>query len=198
LLRRLPLLLASSTLAALLCASATTSADVTSWLSVGGGATAQLAQGASTPDYGAAITYSLGVGTSPHNPFVLGVMYRGATYVTLGTDVGWAVRGATGGFARGDWGLALDLGAAWRPWGNGDYGTFPLQAVLTGGSPWGFQLGIGAQAWNIGSGPQAEGLFAVLEIDLLRLTVDRQGPTERWWPNPNPAGGHEKTVGFLF
>jgi hypothetical protein len=171
---------------------------VSSWLALGGGGAIQVAQGASTPDYASAITYSIGVGTTPHAPFVLGIMYRGATYVTLGTDIGIAVRGATGGFARGDWGLALDLGPAWRSWGNGDYGTWPLQAVLTGGSPWGFQLALGAQTYSIGGGPEAEGFFAAIEIDLLRLTVTRQGPTERWWPNPNPAGGHEKTVGFLF
>jgi hypothetical protein len=44
----------------------------------------------------------------------------------------------------------------------------------------------------------SSGYYAALEIDLLRLTVDRRGNTERWWPNPNPAGGVEKKVGFLF
>jgi hypothetical protein len=27
-------------------------------------------------------------------------------------------------------------------------------------------------------------------VDLLRLTVMRQGSSERWWYNPAPAGGH--------
>jgi hypothetical protein len=31
---------------------------------------------------------------------------------------------------------------------------------------------------------------ALIEIDLLRLTVNRQGDTERYWYNPAPAGGH--------
>jgi hypothetical protein len=172
-------------------------ADVTSWLAVGGGATAQLAQGASTRDVAGALTYSVGVGSSPRAPFVLGVLYRGTTYVGLGTDIGAAVRVATGGFARGSWGLALDAGVAWRAWGDGMYGDSPLQGVLTFGSPWGLQLAIAGQAWTLDNGVSAQGVFAALEIDLLRLTLMRQGATERWWPNPNPAGGHEKTVSLL-
>ena len=60
--------------------------------------------------------------------------------------------------------------------------------VLAGG-PWGLQLGIGADFFNIDSGPAARGAVALLEIDLLRLTVMRQGATDRWWENPSPAGG---------
>jgi len=175
-------------------------ADVSSFLAVGGGGSAQLAQGASTPDMASAITYSAGVGTSPLGKLVGAVMYRGATYVTLGTDVGMSLRLATGGFARGEWGFALDAGALYRTWGNGAYGTWPLQAIATIGSPWGFQLGFSSQFWDISGAPGAEGFAVALELDLLRLTVTRQGPSERWWPNPNPAGGHEapKAVGFAF
>jgi hypothetical protein len=172
-------------------------ADVTSWLSIGGGATAQLAQGAATRDVAGTLTYSVGVGSSPLAPFVLGVLYRGTTMFGLGTDVGAAVRLATGGFARGNWGLALDAGVVWRTWGSGTYGDSPIQGVLTFGSPWGLQLAAGAQVWSLDNGVSAQGFFAALEIDLLRLTVMRQGPTERWWPNPNPAGGHEKQVSLL-
>lgn len=173
-------------------------ADVSSFLAVGGGATGQFASGATTPDMASAFTYSVGVGTSPLSSIVAGVMYRGATFVTLGTDVGMALRLATGGYARGDWGVALDAGVAARLWGGGSYGNWPLIGVLTLGSPWGFQLALGTQEWDISGAPSANGFYAALEIDLLRLTVTRQGPTERWWPNPNPAGGHEpKTVGLL-
>jgi len=170
---------------------------VSSWLSIGGGATAQLQQGAATRDYAGAFTYSFGVGSSPLAPFVVGVIYRGTTMVGLGTDLGAALRLATGGFARGNWGLALDAGVLWRTWGSGTYGDSPLQGVLTFGSPWGLQIAAGTQLWTLDNGVSAQGFFAALEVDLLRLTVMRRGPTERWWPNPNPAGGSEKHVSIL-
>jgi hypothetical protein len=174
-------------------------ADVSSFLALGGGASGQVAHGATTPDMAGAFTYSIGVGTSPLGSLVGAVMYRGATYVTLGTDVGMSLRLATGSFARGDWGIALDAGALYRTWGNGSYGTWPLQGILTVGSPWGLQLALSSQVWDVSGATGAEGFALALEIDLLRLTVTRQGPTERWWPNPNPAGGHEpKTVALSF
>ena len=108
--------------------------------------------------------------------------------VGLGTDVGLAARAATGGFARGDWGLAVDLGAAFRSWGGGTYGDWPLQAVVTGGTPWGFQLAVGSEFSNLERGHPAEGLFVALELDFLRLSVMRQGSSVPWWPNPSPAG----------
>ncbi len=118
--------------------------------------------------------------------------------ITLGTDVGVAARRCTGSFARGNWGVALDAGALWRSWGQGTYGNWPLQGVLTLGAPWGFQLAVGATAWSLDGVPSSPGFTAALEIDLLRLTVMRQGSTEHWWPNPNPAGGREKAVGLLW
>jgi hypothetical protein len=51
------------------------------------------------------------------------------------------------------------------------------------------QLGVGGDIWSIGDAPAARGAVAILEIDLLRLTVMRQGATDRWWENPSPAGG---------
>jgi hypothetical protein len=116
----------------------------------------------------------------------------------LGTDVGAAVRLAMGAFARGGWGLALDLGAAYRPWRGGDYGDAPLQGVLTLGAPWGFQLAVGTQLFSLDTNGNAQGAFAAIELDLLRLSVMRQGgQTEQWWPNPNPAGGREKQSALL-
>jgi hypothetical protein len=184
-------------LAATLAAAPDARADLSSWLSVGGGATAQLAQGASSRDVAGTFTYAFGVGSSPLKPFVVGLMYRGVTMFGLGTDLGAAVRVATGGFARGNWGLALDAGVVWRTWGSGSYGDSPLQGVVTFGSPWGLQLTAGAQVWSLDGGVSAQGFFAALEVDLLRLTLMRQGPSERWLPNPNPAGGREKTVSLL-
>jgi hypothetical protein len=162
-------------------------------MAVGGGTGWQLNQDANPKqhDFAGALTYSIGVGSSPLSSFVLGGLVRGQTFFGLGTDVGLAVRLATGGFARGDWGLALDAGVSWRPWGNGDFGQWPIQPVLTLGAPWGFQLALGGEFWNVSGGTPAQGFYAALEIDLLRLTVTRQGATERWWPNPAPAGGHK-------
>jgi hypothetical protein len=173
-------------------------ADVSSWLSVGAGGAAQLARGASSPDGAPAMTYAIGMGTSPLAPFVLGVLYRGTTMFGLGTDIGGAVRLATGSFARGSWGLALDLGAAYRGWRGASYGDAPLQGVITLGAPWGLQLAVGTQLFSLDTNGSAQGGFAAIELDLLRLTVMRQGSqTERWWPNPNPAGGREKNVSLL-
>jgi hypothetical protein len=182
------------TAAALLLAPADARADVSSWFAVGGGAAVQKDSVDGTRAGAPVLTYSLGVGSSPLAPFVVGLMYRGTTMFGLGTDVGAALRLATGSFARGEWGLALDAGAVWRPWRGGDYGRWPLQAVLTGGAPWGFQLALGAELWGLDGGTTAQGFFAALELDLLRLTVDRRGATERWWPNPSPAGGPLKTA----
>lgn len=181
---------------ALLLASADARADVSSWLSLGGGYAGQLSQGASGADTAGTFTYTVGVGSSPKNPLVFGGVYRGATYFGLGTDIGPALRIASGSYARGDWGLALDGGVVWRTFGS--YGWFPLQGVLTAGSPWGFQVAVGVQGSNLGVGSPAEGLFVALEIDLLRLTVTRQGSSERWWPNPNPAGGHQQSALLTF
>jgi len=164
---------------------------VSSWLAIGGGASLQRNRVAASNDSAGTVTYSLGVGSSPAHPFILGGLFRGTTMVGLGTDVGLAARAATGGFARGDWGLALDVGAAFRTWGDGGYGDWPLQAVLTGGCPWGFQLAVGTEFWNLESGKGTEGMFVALELDLLRLTVMRQGSSLPWWPNPSPAGGAE-------
>ncbi len=160
-------------------------------MAVGGGSGLQLNRDSSHHDFAGSLTYSLGVGSSPLKPLVLGGLLRGQTFFGLGTDLGLAIRATTGGFARGDWGVALDAGVLWRPWGNGDYGEWPIQGVLTVGAPWGLQLALGAEVSSVSGGTPAQGFFAALEIDLLRLTVTRQGSTERWWPNPVPAGGHQ-------
>ncbi|HEY8038606.1 MAG TPA: hypothetical protein VIF15_02385 [Polyangiaceae bacterium] len=193
------LLLSLALPAAALLAGGDAHADVTSWLAFGSGYALQTNTVASpsTRDSAPALTYSLGVGSTPLAPFVVGILYRGVTMLGLGTDVGASLRLATGGFARGGWGLALDGGVLWRSWRNGDYGRWPIDGMLTFGMPWGFQVGVGAQVANVDGGTTALGGYALLEIDLMRLTVMRQGPSELWWPNPNPAGGHEKQVSLL-
>jgi len=166
------------------------SADVTSWLAVGGGYALQRDRRAGENKLAPALSYTLGVGSSPLAPFVLGGLVRGTTFLGYGTDLGVGLRGATGGFARGDWGVAIEADALWRPWKGGNYGRWPLQGALTVGFPWGFQVSAGAQFLSLSNERSAVGGFAVLELDLLRLTLMRQGGTERWWRNPAPAGGH--------
>ena len=165
-------------------------ADVSSWLAVGGGYALQRDWRAGENQLAPTLSYSMGVGSSPLSPFVLGGLVRGTTFIGYGTDLGVGLRGATGGFARGDWGVALEMDALWRPWRSGSFGQWPLQAAVTAGSPWGFQVTVGAEFASVSDQRSAVGGFAVLEIDLLRLTVMRQGGTERWWYNPVPAGGH--------
>ena len=172
----------------MLLTCATAHADVTSWLAVGGGVSSQRNRETSKREPFPLLTYSIGVGSPSERAVVLGGLLRGTTLMGVGTDLGLAARVASGGFARGDWGVALEAGAAWRPWRGGSYGEWPFQAVLTGGVPWGFQVALGAELWSVGGQAPAQGFFAALELDLLRLTVMRQGSTERWWRNPLPAG----------
>jgi hypothetical protein len=169
-------------------------ADVTSWLAIGGGYAIEhkpeASAVASSTDGAAVFSGTLGVGSSPRSRLVVGGVFRSLTHFSMGTDVSVALRGATGGFARGGWGVAIDAGIAARWWRSGDYGRYPLQFILTAGAPWGLQIGVGAHAWSVAGEHGATGGFAVVELDLLRLTLMRQGSTEAWWRNPAPAGGH--------
>ena len=165
-------------------------ADGSSWLSVGGGYGLKRSESNDSFSRATAFSLGIGVGSDPLGSIVAGGMLRSTTYFTLGTDFGIAARVATGGFARGQWGLALDVGPSWRTWVNGrDYGRFPLGGMLFLGGPWGMQLGVGGDVMNIAGEPQSRGFQALLEIDLLRLTVMRQGKTDHYWENPSPAGG---------
>ncbi|MBX3229331.1 MAG: hypothetical protein KIT84_18075 [Labilithrix sp.] len=163
---------------------------MSSFLSGGGGYGAQYNDATNRFRQTGAASFGLGVGTDPLRRAVLGGMLRSTTFFGLGTDLGLSIRIATGGFARGDWGLAFDAGAAWRSFGRGEYGRWPITARITGGGPWGLQLAVAGDVLKVaGNDAQARGVVAVLELDLLRLTVMRQGSSEKWWPNPAPAGG---------
>ena len=163
-------------------------AEPTAWLAVGGGYSFQRNGADGTTGRVGAFTLSAGAGTTSTRPLVVGILWRTVTHFSLGTDIGLATRIATGGFARGDWGLALDLGVAARLWAQQNYGHYPLQAVLTGGLPWGLNLAVGADLWDISNDtPKARGGFALLEVDFLRFTVMRNGDTTRYWPNPSAA-----------
>ncbi|AKU99944.1 hypothetical protein AKJ09_06608 [Labilithrix luteola] len=164
-------------------------ADTSSWLSAGGGYTFQHDDVRGKTDSAGAMSFALGVGSTPNAGVVVGGLVRSTTYFGLGTDLNLSARFASGGFARGQWGFAIDLGPSWRTWRSGDYGKFPLHGMAILGAPWGLQLGVGGDIWSISGEPFARGAMALLEIDFLRLTVMRQGPTDKWWENPSPAGG---------
>lgn len=165
-------------------------ADVSSWFTGGGGYGVARSESQGEYSRATALSFSIGVGSTPTSSVVVGGLLRTTTYFTLGTDLDLSARVASGGFARGQWGLAFDIGPGWRSWARrSDYGGFPMHAMVVGGAPWGLQLGVGANLLNLDGGTSSQGAIALLEIDLLRLTVMRQGATDRWWENPSPAGG---------
>lgn len=192
---RTPACLAAAAAAAYCCMlhTADARADASSFLSVGGGYGLKHSESRDFYDRATAMSLGIGVGSSPRAPVVVGGLLRSTTYFTLGTDLGVSARVATGGFARGQWGFALDLGPSWRAWrGAGDHGRFPLNGMLIVGAPWGVQLAVGGEMYDLAGSPPARGAVALLELDLLRLTVMRQGATDRWWENPSPAGGRAR------
>jgi len=170
----------------------TARADVTSWFAAGGGFGFQRNGAASSNDTAGALTFSLGVGSSSNANVVVGGLVRSVTYFGLGTDLSVGPRVTTGGFSRGEWGLAFDAGIVARLWKDGDHGRTPLQAAVTLGMPWGPQLAVGAQFLSLAGNTSTFGAFAVFEIDLLRLTVMRKGATDAFWFNPSPAGGRDQ------
>ena len=165
-------------------------ADTSSWLSVTGGYGLKHSEARDTYDGAGVLGFAVGVGTSPLASVVAGGTFRSTTYFDRGTDLNVAARVATGSFARGQWGLALEAGPGVRVWrGAGDYGRFPLSAMILAGAPWGLELAVGGDVMNLTGAPQARGLVVMAGIDLVRLTVMRQGATDKWWENPSPAGG---------
>jgi hypothetical protein len=161
-------------------------AEPTSWLAVGGGYTLQLNGVTQTKDTSLAIEGAIGVGTPATTPFVVGGVFRAASYPGLGgVDMSLSLRLAMQSYCVGDWGLAADLGVGARLWGNAQY---PIHAVLIGGMPFGFQLAVGADFWDVSlQTPKAAGGFVALEVDFLRLTSMRSGQTTKLWSNPAPA-----------
>lgn len=165
-------------------------ADVTSWLAFGTGLAVDHATDTGLTNVNAAFSASIGVGSDPTHKWVIGGIFRTMSRFTEGTDIGIAARLTTGGFARGDWGFGFDLGPSLRLWGSNAYGTYPLQGAVLLGAPWGLQVTVGADIVNLEGTPTSLGGYALVEFDLLRFTVMRQGSTEKYWKNPLPVGGH--------
>ena len=153
-------------------------AEGSSWLYVGSGP-GLLSRDGGKAKLAPTLRLDLGMGTTPAHLLVLGGLVRTSTYMTYGTDLEFAARGATSGFAVGDWGLALDAGLSCRWWGNTVYAPSVSAHV---GAPFGLQLSVSGQ---IGA-EQDRSLQVLIGIDLLRLTVHRTSG-ESWWKNPRPA-----------
>ncbi len=126
----------------------------------------------------------LGMGTSPASSVVVGGVVKSLTFFGRGTDMALAVRGATGGFARGEWGMALDVGPFQRWWGVAN--ATGIGASLSLGAPFGLQASAIFEEGN----HDARVLAFVVGIDLMRMSVYRTAGLS-WMPNPmtSPALG---------
>jgi hypothetical protein len=176
--RLLHLLSACALPLALVCTTRTASADVSSWAFVGGGVT-QLAQNSLQSTTAGAMRVHFGMGTDPSHPLILGGVFSWEPIFTHGSDLSLSLRTASHGYVNGGLGLALDLGAYERFWGEGSVGG---TGTLWLGAPWGVCLGLGG---SVGSN-DARGFSAILGIDFARLTVYRNTGTNAFL-NPFPA-----------
>ncbi len=170
-------------------------ADVTTWLAFGAGIAVDHGTGTNATNVNPAFSATMGVGSDPTRSFVLGGVFRSMSRFNEGTDISLSLRLTTGGFSRGDWGVAFDLGPALRLWANNEYGTYPLQGAVIVGAPWGLQATLGSDIVNLEGHPASLGAFAVIEFDILRFTLMRQGSTDRYWKNVLPAGGRMEPDG---
>jgi hypothetical protein len=152
-------------------------ADVTSWFYAGGGMMA-LTHDKGPTDRPGTLQLEMGVGSPPHGPVTVGGLMKTMTLFGQGTDLALVTRGATGGFVRGGFGVALDAGAYQRWWGPENSTGFMGSLVV--GAPFGLQL---AATTEQGSNVHVYG--ATVGIDFLRLTVYRTA-LSNFWPNPFP------------
>src|SRR4051794_33649602 len=70
-------------------------ADVSSWLSVGGGYGFERNAPRDAFDRATALSFATGVGSDPTKSLVIGGMFRSTTFLTLGTDLNLSARVAS-------------------------------------------------------------------------------------------------------
>lgn len=186
---------AAAAFAGLGMATGVARADVTTWLAFGAGLAVDHSTQTSATNWNPAFSASMGVGSDPTHAWVLGGVFRSMSRFNEGTDISLSLRLTTGGFSRGDWGFGFNLGPGLRLWGNNGYGTYPLQGAVLLGAPWGLQATVGSDIVNLEGHPTSIGAFALIEFDLLRFTLMRQGSTDQYWKNPLPAGGRTEPDG---
>lgn len=148
-------------------------ADVSSWVSVAAGPAVAVMDDESA--WYPSLKLDAGLGTPPSGAVILGGGFRFGALFGLGADLGVALRVASGGYARGGWGVAADLGAYHRFAHESDGGS----ARLTLGAPWGLILA-GTSSLGVEGTTTAELLFG---LDFARLTAHRT-TGQQWWPNP--------------
>jgi hypothetical protein len=158
----------------------TARADITSWFAVYGGATSLGEQGAARAA-APLLQLETGAGSSPAGSLVFGGLLKSLTAFGRGTDLALTARVATGGFVRGGWGGALDVGPYRRWWGVQSSGVLGQLVV---GAPFGLQL----TAFTEQGTHEARAYGAALGIDLLRLTVYRSNAQSSWYNPILPAG----------
>lgn len=149
------------------------SAEPASWVSVASGPA--FVQRRSVEEVVPLLRMNAGLAIRPSHDLIVGAGFEFGTFLGHGSDVGGAMRVATGAYTRGDWGLALDLGAYHRFNRVSDGGA----ATLTLGAPWGLLL---AANGTLGT-HDARSIGVLFGFDFARLTVHRTSG-QQWWPNP--------------
>jgi hypothetical protein len=153
-------------------------ADVSSWLYTGAGPS-WVDDGRGSTDPQLSLQIDTGLGSPPSEPVIVGGLARFMPHFGRGTDLGLLLRIATGGYQRGNWGGALDLGGYQRFWGVGSTG---FMGTLSLGAPFGVTLDVLAAAGT----NEAKSFGGTLGIDFARLTIYRESGLN-WWTNPFPA-----------
>ncbi len=164
-------------------------ADVTTWLAFGTGLAVDHSTTTHITNWSPGISASMGVGSDPTRAIVVGWAFRLMSRVNEGADMSLSLRLTTGGYSRGDWGLGFDLGPGLRLWESNNDGMYPLQGNVIFGAPWGLQATVGSDLLNLAIHPASIGAYALIEFDLMRFTLMRQGSTDAYWKVPLPAGG---------
>ena len=163
-------------LSAAVLGSADARADVSSWFYLGGGV-ASLSPERSGRGSPVTLQSELGMGSPPEHPVVVGGLWKTTTYFSHGTDLAFVARGASGGFVRGGFGVALDAGAYRRWWGG--VGSTGFTGALVVGGLFGLQVsGFTEQGSNA-----VHAYGVTVGIDFLRLTVYRT-TFQSYWQNP--------------
>jgi hypothetical protein len=158
-------------------------ADVSSWFFTGAGPVAVAQPGQST-EWLSSLQVDAGIGSSPAASFATGGLLRMHVHFGGAADFGAFWRTATGGYVRGDWGAALDLGGYLRAGGDKAPG---LAGTLSLGMPLGITLNL-----NAGRSVDETNTFAaVLGLDFARFTIYRSTGLD-WFPNQFPSPSKER------
>jgi hypothetical protein len=182
--------IAALPLVSLFVLQATAHAEPTSWLAFGPGLSANYDRSSHGEAGGLTVSAEIGLGTDPSHPLVVGGVFRALTTFGVAPDrlpLSLSARIATSGFARGDLGVAMDLGVAARWTGGQTYGHFPFQPVAILGLPGALQLEVGFDLGDVtGASPAAAGGFFLVSVDFFRLASRRSGTQKGFFSSEAP------------